>query len=884
VICEPNGTKAHGDPRRTRRQARTLLLALGATAMALAAPTLASGEVQPAWRLVDSPHPARDSFVTPFSVKDFGARGDGRTDDTAAFQRGLDRAKEIGGGSLHVPAGRYAIRGRLRIPIGVTLRGIWRNPREGGEAAGSILMLYAGRGTADGEPTLGVEKCAGLRELTLWYPEQKADAIEPYPFAVKQLGGDNATVENVTFVNAYQAIQIGPGSNELHFIRHVYGTPLKTGIWYDSTTDIGRILHVHFSPDYWSRSGLPGAPPADGPHRAWLLKNGTGLHMGRSDWEYGAFIRVDGYGTGMRISKGERGAPNAQFYGLAFRDCAVGIRVADSNPYGLAFTRCTFSARELAVHLERDFRFIVLFNGCTLAGRTLMRHEGTGAASFQGCTLDGGAVAVQRGSLTVADCASSRPARFEIGRETRAGALVGNRFPAGLQLTGAGKDAVAVDTSDARFKPLPAYPERRERRLAPRREHLYVVDDPRWGAKPGDRADDTAAVQKALDAAGREGGGTVFVPGGDYVIRGTLRVPSGVELKGVYDVPHHTLGGGSVLHVYGGRGKAEGSATVTLEPDAGLVGLSFYYPEQGLEPVVPYPFLIAGRGRGVYVVNVNAANAYQFLDLLSRRCDGHTVDYLSGAPLKIGVRVGGGSRDGVVANTQFNPHYWGRTPKGPWYANKPKGGTQSGTGKLLWEYQKENLDALLFGHCMNELQFENFVYGSLYGIHFVREGSGSAEGGFILGHGTDGSKISALFEAAGAGGLHLVNTELVCMASRDKEYIRCSREVRGDVVLHNTLLWGQPDRSGTIAGGNLVLQQATFTRYGRGFDVKGGSLSLVNVHYLKHDKRGNHLTLGGNGQAEIAACNFPGPLMVNGKPAGPGAKVPRLTLRKNAHR
>ncbi len=873
----------HGDSHRARGGVWPGLgRALGATLTALAASLPASGGVQPAWRLVDSPYPARDSFVTPFSVKDFGARGDGRADDTAEFQRGLDRAKEVGGGSLYVPAGRYVIRGRLHVPTGVTLRGIWRNPEKNAGATGSILMLYAGRGSADGEPTIGLEKCSGLRELTLWYPEQKADAIAPYPFTVKQLGGNNATVENVTFVNPYQAIQIGPGGNELHFVRHVYGTPLKTGIWFDSTTDIGRILHVHFGPDYWSRSALPGSPRADGPHRAWLYENATGLHMGRSDWEYGAFIRVDGYRTGMQISKGERGAPNAQFYGLEFRDCAIGIKVADSNPFGLAFTRCSFAARERAVHLEKGFRSVILFNNCELSGRELMRHEGTGAASFQGCTFKGGVIDVRRGSLTVADCRSSGPAEFNLGRETRAAALVGNRFAGGAKLAGPGARAVKVDRSTPSFRRLPDFPTRRARRLAPGRSAIYVVTDRRWGARPGDSSDDAGAIQKALDAAGREGGGTVFVPGGDYVIRSALRVPSGVELKGVYDVPHHTIGAGSVLHVFGGKGKAGGNATVGLESNAGLVGLSFYYPEQGLEPVVPYPFLVAGRGRGVYVVNVNAANAYQFLDLLSQRCDEHYVDYLSGAPLKIGVRVGGGSRDGVLANTQFNPHYWGRTPQGRWYGNKPKGGIKSGTGKMLWEYQKANLDALLFGHCVDQLQFENFVFGSLYGIHFVRERLGSAEGGFILGHGTDGSKISAYFEAAGAGGLHLVNTELVCMASRDKEYIRCSREVRGEVVLHNTLLWGQPDRSGTIEGGRLVLQQATFTRHGQGFDVKRGELSLFNCHYL--NKKGGHLVLRSGGRAEIAAGNFPGPLLVNGKPTGSGADVPRLVVRENAHR
>ena len=246
---------------------------LGVVLMVTVSAVASHADVTPNWRVVESPYPTRDSFVTPFSVMDFGAKGDGVTDDTAAFQRGLDRTGGIGGGALYVPAGKYAIRGRLTVPTGVTLRGIWQNPSaNGGKAVGSVLMLYAGRGEEEGRATIALDKCSGIRELTLWYPEQKADSIVPYPFAVKQLGGNNATVENVTLVNAYQGIQIGPGGNELHLVREVYGTPLKVGVWYDSTTDIGRLIKIHFSPVFWSKSGLPGVPAADGPHSTWLLK------------------------------------------------------------------------------------------------------------------------------------------------------------------------------------------------------------------------------------------------------------------------------------------------------------------------------------------------------------------------------------------------------------------------------------------------------------------------------------------------------------------------------------------------------------------------------------------------------------------------------------
>ncbi len=55
------------------------------------------------------------------NVKDFGAKGDGETDDTAAFQKALDEAPE---GAVLVPEGRYVIGKQVVIKrAGVVLRG-----------------------------------------------------------------------------------------------------------------------------------------------------------------------------------------------------------------------------------------------------------------------------------------------------------------------------------------------------------------------------------------------------------------------------------------------------------------------------------------------------------------------------------------------------------------------------------------------------------------------------------------------------------------------------------------------------------------------------------------------------------------------------------------
>src|ERR1035438_5576398 len=62
-----------------------------------------------------------------YSVRDFGARADGTTDDTAAFQKALDAAGQAGGGVVYAPRGNYFFAGHLSVPNSVTLKGVWES-------------------------------------------------------------------------------------------------------------------------------------------------------------------------------------------------------------------------------------------------------------------------------------------------------------------------------------------------------------------------------------------------------------------------------------------------------------------------------------------------------------------------------------------------------------------------------------------------------------------------------------------------------------------------------------------------------------------------------------------------------------------------------------
>jgi len=811
----------------------------------------------PQWKIIKTKYPTPDTVVAGFQVLDFGALGDGKTDCTAAFQQAMDSMRRAGGGTVFVPEGRYVIKGTLQIPTSVTLRGEWAAPTsESPGIKGTILMAYAGRGETNGQAFIGVNQCAGIKDLSIWYPEQ-TEEIVAYPYCLVQRGGDNATFENLTLVNPYQGIRIGPGGNELHFVHNVYGTPLSVGVRYDTTTDIGRLENIHFSPDYWRQSGLPNAPAANGPLAAWLLANGTAMHMERSDWEYVAYVFIDGYHYGFLMTRGAQGGANAQFYGMTIRNCQTAVEVQETNPFGMEFAKCTFQGREYGFRLGSRFNAAIMLNDCEVSAEQALYSEGSGCFITQNSRVAHGNIALTGGVLAMTASRIQDPnAQISLDSNVRGASLVGNTFAKNPPPIKSELPAERLFVSDkaVTLERFPQYDANKTRLARPAREVLYVVTDSPWNANGRDEEDDTQALQKALAHAGQDGGGIVFIPGGNFIIHGSLTVPSGVELRGVYDVPHHTVGGGSMLHIYPGTNQ---NPSVALLARAGLRGLTFNYPDQSASGFKEYPFLVQGQGEDIYVINVNCGNPFRFLDLMTKPCNRHYVDYLSGSPLQVGVAVGGGSTDGEVRNVQFNPHYWSRVMGGNHFFTNSTARSEFGS---VWGYQKENLDAIWVGNCRRELLYQNFVYGSLYGIHFTQQDGRGPEDCLVHGHGTDGSKVGVYFER-GNGRIDLVNSELVSMSSSNKVAIKLGPDFQGTARLINTMVWGQPSTLAQVDNGSLWLLGLHATQFGNGLQVRQGEVTAVNVNY---SGRGGHLTLAGaKAKATLIGNITRGELLVN---------------------
>lgn len=95
MLARPLGERSHMDKMSTTRRALlkvagTAVVGLGTRAPARAPTPVASGDVP-----------------IIFNVRDFGAKGDGKTLDTPAINQAIAAAEEVGGGTVHLPAGIY---------------------------------------------------------------------------------------------------------------------------------------------------------------------------------------------------------------------------------------------------------------------------------------------------------------------------------------------------------------------------------------------------------------------------------------------------------------------------------------------------------------------------------------------------------------------------------------------------------------------------------------------------------------------------------------------------------------------------------------------------------------------------------------------------------
>ena len=161
-----------------------------------------------------------------YNVLDFGARGDGVTDDAAALQRTIDRCEQAGGGTVVLPAGRTFLSGPLELKGGIEYRlepgsVLLANPDEsiyhlsafGKNEGEGMLWLYArdtrnitlcGSGTIDGNGVAFMGE-----ELEDSYDLKPVTTFDPRPHVLTFYGVEGLRIRDLTIRNgAYWTVHL----------------------------------------------------------------------------------------------------------------------------------------------------------------------------------------------------------------------------------------------------------------------------------------------------------------------------------------------------------------------------------------------------------------------------------------------------------------------------------------------------------------------------------------------------------------------------------------------------------------------------------------------------------------------------------------------------
>ena len=719
---------------------------------------------------------------------DFGAVPDGRTDATAAIQNAIDSVSRIGGGVVFLPAGRYLCAGSLRLKCGVSLRGEWEAPGDNPSVRGTILLPTGGRGSAEGAPFITIECGACVRNLSIWYPDQLPANIMPYPWTIANddnRGIDCFTVENVTLVNPYQAMSFKKGS-ELHVVRNVYGTPLKTGFFVDNCGDNGRLVNVHFGPQYWIGSGL--MPQDEGAAvAASLAASATAIVLTRTDCEDMYDVSADGYLVGIQATRSASGFPYAEGYQIRMSGCVVGLQVDQLN-MGLQFTHCVFSGSTAGVLVGKNFGSALQFTDCDIRGGEAVQSNGGGTLQFQDCILGASIDMAQGGSINIIGCSlkgvDSRVLLAPgIQRALIRGSLsrrqVVNHSLGDVQVT---ESDGAVPLAGGPLVPaLPPDPRPSKPILFDVTDYSAVAD-----ASADAGTDNTQAFQNALNAAGYCGGGTVYVPAGCYRFIGNLFVPMGVELRGSFDGPHHTVAGGTMLFPAGGRGQESGTPFISLSSGSGVRGLSVWYPDQRVDDIAAYPWTVRALGPDCWLVDFTASNAYQMADFGSNSSNGSLLRSVLGCALRRGIWMSKGSA--VVDGCHFNPHFWLRAYPGGVLL---RGVQTEKTGDLLSDYVSSHLDVFTFGDCPHLLAVNDGLCSCSQGFRFVEDG-GRGTGGLVINPASD-CTIAGAFEVdqVTSSGLRVYNPELITLRGDiGASQLRVTPSCTGPLYFASGMSWG----------------------------------------------------------------------------------------------
>jgi len=311
------------------------------------------------------------------NVKDYGAKGDGITDDTTAFNNALLAASAIGGIAYVPPSNKgYVLAGTVTLPPYSTLMGSAVFPSQSSEAGnwtpiGSTLLFTTT------SSTIISSHGTTISGLTFYYPNQtNTNPPIVYPatiqMATEQYICDHR-IENCYVVNAYQFITTVKAHARLT-IKDIMGWCLYNFATIDDAWDTDHIENITLNPGYWWI--FENGDPLSSPSYAFSKANMTGINFG-----YNCSITVHNYLQtgglyGFHFYKGtvQTEGTYGMFSNISFDSVVMSLYITDMiGSMGLEFTNlmCVAASNDMIITADDPESIIHITN-----------YESTGCASY----------------------------------------------------------------------------------------------------------------------------------------------------------------------------------------------------------------------------------------------------------------------------------------------------------------------------------------------------------------------------------------------------------------------------------------------------------------------------------------------------------------------
>lgn len=234
----------------------------------------------------------------------------------------------------------------------------------------------------------------------------------------------------------------------------------------------------------------------------------------------------------------------------------------------------------------------------------------------------------------------------------------------------------------------------------------YAVD-------PTGATDSTDGIQQALYDCYNSGGGTVYLPAGNYAITDTIYIPNYVTLRGDWQDPDEGTEYGTIFSVWMSPSDGKEGGAFMVSSCSGVVGMTVYYPFQTLYEVLPYPctFYVEDGSTIVTLKNITVINGYRGVGTsfeIPHEC--LLIDNFKGTFLDYGVNLNNSADVGTIDNVVFSTKYWKEAAAD--CMNAP-------VSEVVDEYVKTNA----IGMVMSDLEWTDFgnvtIDGYSVGMKFV---------------------------------------------------------------------------------------------------------------------------------------------------------------------